>query len=129
MQKQSPKPKHVWNRILEEVRLNVVKLALSETELSPRELVETFTDQESYFVSESALYRVLNVHELITSPPFTRIKVGIEIKDKTMAINQLWQPDFTQLQSALLGLVPSQPDPRRFQRLLHFMEAVHKHTG
>ena len=51
LQDQSPKPKHVWNRIPDEVRRNVVKLALKETELSPRELAVTFTDTESYFVS------------------------------------------------------------------------------
>jgi hypothetical protein len=35
LQDQSPKPKHVWNRIPDEVRRKVVKLALKETELSP----------------------------------------------------------------------------------------------
>jgi putative transposase len=53
---QSPKPKHVWNRIPDEVRRKVVKLALKETELSPRELAVTFTDTESYFVSEASTY-------------------------------------------------------------------------
>ena len=38
LQDQSPKPKHVWNRIPDKVRRKVVKLALKETELSPREL-------------------------------------------------------------------------------------------
>jgi transposase-like protein len=32
-QDQSPKPKHVWNRVPDEVRRKVVKLALKETEL------------------------------------------------------------------------------------------------
>ena len=43
---QSPKPKHVWNRIPDEVRAKVVKLALKETELSPRELAVTFTEAD-----------------------------------------------------------------------------------
>ena len=47
---QSPKPKHVWNRIPGEIRHKVVKLALKETELSPRELAVTFTDRESIIV-------------------------------------------------------------------------------
>jgi hypothetical protein len=34
--------------IPDEVRRKVVKLALKETELSPRELAVTFTDTESY---------------------------------------------------------------------------------
>ena len=94
---QSPKPKHVWNRIPDEVRRKVVKLALTETELSPQELAVTFTDTESYFVSESSVYRALKAHDLITSPAYIVLKAASEFKDKTTAINQLWQTDFTYL--------------------------------
>lgn len=97
LQDQSAKPRHVWNRIPDEVRRKVVKLALQETELSPRELAVTFTDRESYFVSEASVYRVLKAHDLITSPAFIVIKAASEFKDKTTAINQLWQTDFTYL--------------------------------
>ena len=79
------------------MRRKVVKLALKETELSPRELAATFTDKESYFVSEASVYRVLKAHDLITSPAFIVIKAANEFKDKTTAINQLWQTDFTYL--------------------------------
>ena len=75
----------------------MVKLALKETELSPRELAVTFTDTESYFVSEASVYRVLKEHDLITSPAFIVLKAANEFKDKTTAINQLWQTDFTYL--------------------------------
>ena len=95
LQDQSPRPKHVWNRIPNEVRRKVVKLALKETELSPRELAVTFTDKEKYFVSEASTYRILKAHDLITSPAFIVIKAANEFKDKTTAINQLWQTDFT----------------------------------
>ena len=94
---QSPKPKHVWNRIPDEVWRKIVKLALKETDLSPRELAVTFTDKESYFVSEASVYRVLKAHDLITSPAFIVIKAASEFKDKTTAIHQLWQTDFTYL--------------------------------
>ena len=97
LQDQSPKPRHVWNRIPDVVRRKVVKLALQETELSPRELAVTFTDQERYFVSEASTYRILKAHDLITSPAFIVIKAASEFKDKTTAINQLWQTDFTYL--------------------------------
>ena len=95
LQDQSPKPKHVWNRIPDEIRRKVVKLALKETELSPRELAVMFTDKESYFVSEASTYRILKALDLITSPAFIVIKAASEFKDKTTAINQLWQTDFT----------------------------------
>ena len=97
LQDQSPKPKHVWNRIPDVVRRKVVKLALQETELSPRELAVTFTDQEGYFVSEASTYRILKAHDLITSTAFIVIKAAKEFTDKTTAINQLWQTDFTYL--------------------------------
>ena len=100
---QSPKPKHVWNRIPDEVRRKVIKLALKETELSPRELAVTFTDKESYFVSEASVYRGLKARDLITSPAFIVIKAANEFKDKTTAINQLWQTDFTYLKIIAWG--------------------------
>ena len=97
LQDQSPKPAHVWNRVPTEVKRKVVDLALQETELSPRELAVTFTDQERYFVSESTVYRTLKAHDLITSPAFIVLKAADEFQHKTAAINQLWQTDFTYL--------------------------------
>jgi putative transposase len=51
----------------------------------------------SYFVSEASVYRLLKAHDLITSPAYVVIKAANEFKDKTTAINQLWQTDFTYL--------------------------------
>ena len=93
----SPKPNCVWNRVPDEVKRKVVNLALKETELSPRELAVTFTDHEHYFVSESSVFRTLKAHDMITSLAYIVIKAANEFKDKTTAINQLWQTDFTYL--------------------------------
>jgi putative transposase len=92
-----PRPGRVWNRIPEDVRGWIVELALTKPELSPRELAVTFTDTESYFVSEASVYRLLKEHDLITSPAFIVIKAADSFKDKTTAPNQLWQTDFTYL--------------------------------
>ena len=70
-------------------------MALDEPELSPRELAVRFTDTQRYFVSESSVYRLLKAHDLITSPAFVVIKASDEFRDKTTAINQMWQTDFT----------------------------------
>ena len=72
-------------------------LALDKPELSPRELAVRFTDTNSYFVSESSVYRLLKALELITSPAYLVIKAADEFKDKTTRPNQLWQTDFTYL--------------------------------
>ena len=43
------------------------------------------------------MYRFLSALDLITSPAFVVIKAADEFKDKTTAINQMWQTDFTYL--------------------------------
>jgi putative transposase len=91
------KPTRVWNRIPDDVRQRIVEMALDEPEMSPRELAAHFTDTQNYFVSEASVYRLLKTHDLITSPAFIVIKAADEFKDKTTAINQLWQTDFTYL--------------------------------
>ena len=90
-------PGRVWNRIPDDVRGQIIDLALEETQLSPRELAVRFTDTRGYFVSEASVYRLLKAHGLITSPAFVVIKAADEFRDKTTAPNQLWQTDFTYL--------------------------------
>jgi transposase InsO family protein len=97
LEDRSPRPGRVWNRIPDNVRDHIVRLALEEPELSPRELAVRFTDTESYFVSEASVYRLLKAHDLITSPTFIVVKAADEFRDKTTATNQLWQTDFTYL--------------------------------
>ena len=48
-------PGRVWNRIPDDIRGQLVGLALCEPELSPRELAVTFTDRRGYFVSEASV--------------------------------------------------------------------------
>jgi putative transposase len=92
-----PMPGHVWNRVPDDTRREIVELALNEPTLSPRELAVRFTDTKRYFISESSVYRLLKAHDLITSPAFIVLKAADEFKDKTTAPNQLWQTDFTYL--------------------------------
>ena len=91
------RPDRVWNRIPDDVRSQIIDLALEVPELSPRELAVRFTDERKYFVSEASVYRLLKAHDLITSPAYVVIKAANEFKDKTTTINQLWQTDFTYL--------------------------------
>jgi len=91
----APMPRLVWNKIPNSVRTELLEMALDIPELSPRELAVRFTDTKGYFVSESSVYRLLKAHDLISSPAFIVIKAASEFKDKTTAINQMWQTDFT----------------------------------
>ena len=97
LQDKAPLPAQMWNRIPDAVRDKLMTLALDRPELSPRELAVMFTDTEGYFVSESSVYRLLKTHDLITSPAFIVMQAASEFKDKTTAINQMWQTDFTYL--------------------------------
>ena len=97
LEDRSPQTARVWNRIPDNVRQRIVDPALDVSELSPRELAVRFTDTEKYFVSEASVYRLLRSLELITSPAFMAIKAADEFREKTTAINQLWQTDFTYL--------------------------------
>ena len=97
LEDRSPHPSRIWNRIPDDIRQRIVDLALEVPELSPRELAIRFTDTEKYFVSEASVYRLLKSLDLITSPAFIVIKAADEFRDKTTAINQLWQTDFTYL--------------------------------
>ncbi|MBG6210082.1 transposase InsO family protein [Labrenzia sp. EL_126] len=97
LEDRKPHSGSVWNRIPDEIRQQIVDFALERPDLSPRELAVAFTDTKGYFVSESSVYRLLKVHDLITSPAFVVIKAADEFKDKTTAPNQLWQTDFTYL--------------------------------
>ena len=97
LEDQRPKPDRVRNRIPDDVRERIIRLALDEPALSPRELALRFIDTEGYFVSEASVYRLLKAHDLIASPAFIVTKAADEFKDKTTAPNQLWQTDFTYL--------------------------------
>jgi putative transposase len=90
-------PSRVWNRVPDDVRGQIIALALDQSELSPRELAVRFTDTKGYFVSEATVYRLLKAHDLITSPAFIVMKAANEFQDKTTAPNEMWQTDFTYL--------------------------------
>src|ERR1700678_2065124 len=59
------RPDRVWNRIPDDVRRQIIALALEVPELSPRQLAVRFTDEQKYFVSEASVYRLLQAHDLI----------------------------------------------------------------
>jgi putative transposase len=88
-------PSRVWNRIPPDIHDRIIELALERSELSPRELAVTFTDQQRYFVSEATVYRLLKAHDLITSPAFVVIKAADRFHTPTVRPNEMWQTDFT----------------------------------
>lgn len=89
------RPGSVWNRIPDTRRDDLIEFALEHEALSTRELAVKYTDETRYFISESSAYRILKAADLVTAPDYVVIKAAEEFKDKTTAINQMWQTDFT----------------------------------
>jgi putative transposase len=83
-----------WNRVPQAHRDAVIELALDKPALSPREIAVTYTDQESYFVSESTVYRILKAEDLITSPAYILMQASDQFQYQTRRVNELWQTDF-----------------------------------
>jgi transposase InsO family protein/transposase-like protein len=91
----SPCPKSVWNRIPDGHRNDLIEFALEHEALTTRELAVKYTDEKRYYVSESSAYRILKEATSSPAPGYVVIKAADEFKDKTTAINQMWQTDFT----------------------------------
>ena len=92
-----PRPNRIWNKLPDSKQTAVVDLALSEPELSPRELAVKYTDEQAYFVSESTVYRLLKAQDLVTSPAYILMQASDKFQQATTSVNQMWQTDFTYL--------------------------------
>jgi len=90
-----PSNRVVWNKIPQEIRGQVLDLALEQPERSPRELACLYTDNSGYFISESSVYRILKQAGLITGPAMQLISASDRFKNPTVRVNQMWQTDFT----------------------------------
>ena len=97
LEDQKPTPGQVWNTVPDKVRAAIIELALAEPARSARELAILFTERHRYFVSEATVYRLLEAHDLITSPAFIVLKAADRFSQPTTAPNPLWQTDFTYL--------------------------------
>lgn len=90
-----PWPKQFWNRIPQAVRDQIVDLALTYPDKSPRQIAWLFVDEKGYFVSESSVYRILKGFDLVKSPVFQMVSTKDKFDDPTTRVNEMWQTDFT----------------------------------
>ena len=93
---QKPNPRQFWNRIPEQVKDQVVDLALQNPEKSSRQLAWHFVDKMKYFISESSVYRILKGFDLVQSPAFEMVSAKDKFEKPTQQVHELWQTDFTQ---------------------------------
>ena len=95
LEDRTPPPRQAWNQISQERRDDIVDLALTRTDLSPREIAFRYTETKRYFVSESSVYRILSSFDLISSPVLRVLCASDKFKTPTNRVNELWQTDFT----------------------------------
>lgn len=91
----SSSPKKFWNRIPDQIKEQVVEIALDLPDKSPRELAWHITDSQGYYISESSVYRILKRYDLVTSPAYILLSASDKFSNPTRRINELWQTDFT----------------------------------
>ncbi len=92
LEDRKPSPGATWNKLPADQQAAIIELALEKPELSPRELAVTYTDAQSYFVSESTVYRLLKAHDLITSPAYILMEAADKFQHPTTRVNEMWQP-------------------------------------
>jgi len=90
-----PTPRKFWNKIPENIKEQVVDIALEHSGKSPRELAWHITDTQGYFLSESSVYRILKSYDLITSPAYIVLSAKDKFENPTKKVNELWQTDFS----------------------------------
>ncbi len=112
-----------------EVHDQIIELALDQSELSPRELAVRFTDEKRYFVSEATVYRLLKVHDLITSPAYVVIKAADAFHTKTTRPNEMWQTDFTYFKIIGWGWMYLSTVLDDFSRYIISLEVVRHNAG
>ena len=87
-------------------------MAFDQPELSPRELATKVSDTDSYYVSESLVYRLLKAHDLIGSPAFIVIKAADEFRNKQDCAQPALADRLHLSQGHRLGLVLPLHHPR-----------------
>jgi transposase-like protein len=97
LQLRKPAGRRFWNRIPKHEKEEIVSLALSHPEKSPRQLAWFVTDRCGYFISESSVYRILKAYDLVPSPNYIVMAASDTFKHPTKRVHELWQTDFTYL--------------------------------
>jgi putative transposase len=87
----------IWNRLMAAEVEIVLKVARLHPELSPRLLALKITDEEDFFISESAVYRILKERGLIYPRPLGQMPAQKQWRHKTTRVDELWQCDATNL--------------------------------
>lgn len=92
-----PTPKRQWNALRPSEEDRVLEIADKFPEKTCRELSFWITDNESFTVSESTVYRILKREGMIRPQVITSFPAGKEYHYKPSCVNEQWQTDATYL--------------------------------
>jgi len=84
--------KRPWNRITPYEEDKILATARESPELSSRQLAAWITDNESFAVSESTVYRILRREGLVKRQEM-QLKAAKEYHTKTIRPHQMWATD------------------------------------
>lgn len=96
-------PQRQWNRLSDDEKEVILKLAKENPELSSREISFKITDEESFTVSETTVYKILKSAGLIREFPIHSFPAAKEYHTKPKSVNEQWQTDATYLHVAGWG--------------------------
>jgi len=108
--------KRPWNRITPDEGDKILAAAMESPELSSRQLAIWITDNESFAVSESTVYRILRREGLVKRQE-TQLTAAKEYHTKTTGPHQMWATDASYFRVAGWGyyyLVTVMDDYTRF---------------
>jgi putative transposase len=109
--------KRPWNHLTVEEEAIILAEAGEHPELSPRQLAFHITDRQTFFVSESSVYRLLKREGLVRAAQRVGFKAEKEYQHKTTRPHQLWATDCAHLKVMEWGwyyLVTVMDDYSRF---------------
>jgi len=92
-----PTARRIWNKLTVGETKKVLEIARLHPELSPRLLAVKITDEESFSISESAVYRILRENNLICPRPLPEMPAQKQWRHQTTRPDELWQCDGTNL--------------------------------
>jgi putative transposase len=106
-----------WNKLKPDEEAKILSQARESPELSSRQLALQLIDNESWYVSESTVFRILKREGLIKPTEIIGFKAGKEYHRKTKKPNELWATDCAHLKVVDWGwyyLVTVMDDYSRF---------------
>lgn len=101
---QPPIPKTLPSKHLKAERSLILDKAGQYTHLNHRKLAHQIFRDESVFVSESLVYRILREHNLIRPRPFLKVEVAKSWKNPPTFPNEIWHIDISYIPCGLNAL-------------------------